>query len=84
MDMIPLSIICRIFPANWVGTYPFLPRSPMRLARGAPLDSRSFSSLSDLVLVFSFHGNKILIEREDSEKQHLPHYPDDHSGVDAN
>ncbi len=84
MDMMPLSIICRIFPANCVGTYPFLPRSPMRLARGAPLDSRSFKSSRDLVLTFSFQGNKILIEREDSEKQHPPHYPDDHAGVDAN
>ncbi len=29
-------------------------------------------------------SNKILIEREDLEKYHLRHYPDDLAGIDAN
>ncbi len=40
--------------ANYVGTYLFLSKSPMQLARGALLDSRPFRSSSDLVLAFSF------------------------------
>ncbi len=43
----------------------------MRLARSALLDSHIFS-------------NKILIEREDLEKQLPHHYPNNYAGVDAN
>ncbi len=43
-----------------------------------------YSEVQVILSLPSAFSNKILIERDDSEKQHFPHYPDDHVGVDAN